>query len=48
MITIFAEKPDVARKIAAAIGPIVLSDGTKVHYDALAKYDKRIKAEFMK
>ena len=48
MITIFAEKPDVARKIAAAIGPIVLSDGTKVYYDALAKYDKRIKAEFMK
>ena len=23
MITIYAEKPDVARKIAAAIGPIV-------------------------
>lgn len=48
MITIYAEKPDVARKIAAAIGPIVLSDGTKVRYDDLSKYDRRIKAEFMK
>ena len=48
MITIFAEKPDVARKIAAAIGPIVLSDGKVVKYDDLAKYDKRLKAEFMK
>lgn len=48
MITIYAEKPDVARKIAAAIGPIVLSDGTKVIYDKLATYEKRIKGEFSK
>lgn len=48
MITIYAEKPDVARKIAAAIGPIVLSDGKTVKYDDLAKYDKRLKAEFTK
>lgn len=48
MITIYAEKPDVARKIAAAIGPIVLKDGTKVNYSDLSKYEKRIKAEFTK
>ncbi len=44
MITIFAEKPDVARKIAAALGPIVLNDGTKVLYKDIAKYEKPVKA----
>lgn len=45
---IYAEKPDVARKIAAAIGPIELSDGTIVKYDKLSAYEKRIKGEFSK
>lgn len=45
MTVIYAEKPDVARKIAAAIGPIVLSDGTKVTYDKLSAYEKRVNAE---
>ncbi len=48
MITIYAEKPDVARKIAAALGPIVLKDGTKVPYSDLSKYEKRIIGEFTK
>lgn len=48
MIVIYAEKPDVARKIAAAIGPIVFPDGSKCTYDKLATYEKKIKAVYMK
>lgn len=48
MITIYAEKPDVGRKIAAALGPIVLKDGTVVSYKDLETYKKRVNAEFSK
>lgn len=48
MIVIYAEKPDVARKIAAAIGPIVLKNGITVAYDRLATYEKNIKGDFSK
>lgn len=48
MKVIYAEKPDVARKIAAAIGPIVFPDGSKCTYDKLATYEKKIKAVYMK
>lgn len=48
MITIYAEKPDVARKIAAAIGPIVLPSGKTVEYKDLSTYEKQIKGAYSK
>lgn len=44
MITIYAEKPDVARKIAVALGKIKLNDGTVVTYKDINKYEKALKA----
>ena len=45
MITIFAEKPDVGTKIAAALDAIVLSSGDRVDFDHIQKYEKQIKAQ---
>lgn len=39
MITIFAEKPDVGTKIAAALDAIVLSSGDRVDFDHIQKYE---------
>lgn len=44
MITILAEKNDMARKIAAAIGDIKLDDGTIVTFSTLKTYEKAVKA----
>lgn len=45
MITIYAEKPDVGTKIAAALDKITLSGGQTVSFEKLASYDKAIKAQ---
>lgn len=45
MITIFAEKPDVGTKIAAALDAIVLSSGDRVYFDHIQKYETQIKAQ---
>ena len=45
MITIYAEKPDVGTKIAAALDAIVLSSGDRVDFDHIQKYEKQIKAQ---
>lgn len=42
MITILVEKPDMARKIAAALDGIKLDDGTVVTFSQLAKYEKAV------
>ena len=42
MITIFAEKPDVGTKIAAALDAIVLSSGDRVDFDHIQKYEKQV------
>lgn len=42
MITILVEKPDMARKIAAALDGIKLSDGTVVTFSQLSKYEKAV------
>ena len=44
MITIFAEKPDVGTKIAAALDGIQLDSGKKVSFDELGHYEKQVKA----
>lgn len=44
MIVIFAEKPDVGRKLAAALDKITLGDGTQVELKNLQKYEKAVKA----
>lgn len=44
MITIFAEKPDMGTKIAAALDGITLKTGKKVSFEQLSSYEKQIKA----
>lgn len=44
MVTILAEKNDMARKIAAALDGIKLDDGTVVTFNQLSKYEKAVKA----
>ena len=45
MITIFAEKPDVGMKIAAALDKITLNSGKVVNFSDLKSYEKQIKAQ---
>jgi DNA topoisomerase-3 len=45
MVTILAEKPDVANKIAAALDKIYLSNGKTVDFSALKANEKAIKAQ---
>lgn len=45
MITIFAEKPDVGTKIAAALDAITLTSGERVDFAHLQNYEKQIKAQ---
>ena len=45
MITIFAEKPDVGMKIAAALDKITLNSGKFVNFSDLKSYEKQIKAQ---
>lgn len=42
MITIIAEKNDMARKIAAALDGIKLADGTVVTFNQLSRYEKAV------
>ena len=42
MITIYAEKPDVGTKIAAALDGITLDSGKKVTFEELGNYEKQI------
>lgn len=44
MVTIFAEKPDMARKIACAIGTVKLPSGETITFDNMNKYEKALKA----
>lgn len=44
MITIYAEKPDVGTKIAAALDGITLESGKKVSFEELECYEKQVKA----
>ena len=44
MITIYAEKPDVGTKIAAALDGITLESGKKVGFEELERYEKQVKA----
>lgn len=48
MIVIYAEKPDVGRKIAAALDAINLSNGKKVSFEELSQFEKDIKAQQLK
>ena len=48
MITIYAEKPDVGNKIAAALDCITLHDGTKVDFDHLKAKEKAVKSQQFK
>lgn len=45
MITIIAEKPDVGKKIAAALDKITLSSGKTVSFDELDKYESAVKSQ---
>lgn len=45
MITIYAEKPDMANKIAAALDGIHLDSGHTVSFSELDKWDRAIKAQ---
>lgn len=45
MITIYAEKPDVGKKIAAALDRITLSNGRVIDFDSLKNNDGTIKAQ---
>lgn len=45
MITIFAEKPDVGNKIAAALDRITLSSGKTVSFGSLKTYEKEVKSQ---
>lgn len=45
MITILAEKPDVGKKIAAALDKITLSTGKTVSFDQLKASEKAVKAQ---
>lgn len=44
-ITILAEKPDVGKKIAAALDCITLNSGKTVDFASIGKYEKEIKAQ---
>lgn len=48
MIVIYAEKPDVGKKIAAALDCITLSSGKKVSFEELKNYEKDIKSQQFK
>jgi DNA topoisomerase-3 len=48
MITIYAEKPDVGKKIAAALDKITLAGGQTVSFEKISAYDKAIKAQQFK
>ena len=43
MVLIYAEKPDMGTKIAAALDHITLSNGTAVRFNELNKYEEAIK-----
>ena len=45
MIVIYAEKPDVGKKIAAVFDGITLHDGKKVSFEELDHYEKAIKSQ---
>lgn len=45
MIVIYAEKGDMAQKIAAALDEITLSNGNKVSYNQLEKFETAIKKQ---
>lgn len=45
MITILAEKPDVGKKIAAALDKITLKDGRTVAFSELKANEREIKAQ---
>lgn len=45
MITIYAEKPDMGTKIAAALDAIHLDSGISVSFDQLERYEKAIRAQ---
>lgn len=45
MVTIYAEKPDMGTKIAAALDCIHLDNGTRVKFNDIQKYEKPIKAQ---
>lgn len=45
MIVIFAEKPDMGTKIAAALDSIHLNNGTDVCFDEINKYEVQIKQQ---
>lgn len=45
MVVIFAEKPDIGTRIAAALDAITLSDGTRVTFTQLDAYKSRIEAQ---
>lgn len=44
MIAIYAEKPDMAKKIAAALDCITIGNGYKVQFNELEKYSKQVTA----
>ena len=48
MIVIYAEKPDVGKKIAAALDCITLESGKRVSFDELKNHEKNIKAQQFK
>ena len=45
MIVIYAEKPDMGTKIAAALDSIHLSTGENVSFSQIERYEKKIKAQ---
>ena len=45
MVLIYAEKPDMGTKIAAALDHITLSNGTAVRFNELNKYEEAIKKQ---
>ena len=45
MIAIYAEKPDMGTKIAAALFGIPLENGVVVTFSQLEKYERQIKAQ---
>lgn len=48
MIVIYAEKPDVGNKIAAALDEITLSSGKKISYKNLKENEKAVKSQQFK
>lgn len=45
MITIYAEKPDMGTKIAAALDGVYLDSGRVVSFDELGKYENAVKSQ---